>query len=83
MTFSPLPTDPADLYAMMGAEALFAHLKAVTAALERAGVEITSDARRGLDEIEECVVEHYGRSDPEALRRHLARSQAELVAGAN
>lgn len=83
MTFSPLPTDPADLYAMMSAEALLAHLKAVTDALERTGVEITPDARRGLDEIEECVVEHYGRSDPDALRRHLAKQQAELMAGAN
>lgn len=80
MTFSPMPTDPVDLYAMMGAEGLLAHLKAIASALERTGVEITPDARRGLDEIEECVVEHYGRSDPAALSRHLARAQH---AGAN
>lgn len=79
MTFSRIPANPSDLYALMGAEGLFAHLTAITAALERAGVEITPDARRGLDEIEECVLEHYGRSNPEALRRHIAKAQAEVV----
>ncbi len=81
MTFPPLPTptDPADLYAMMGAEALLTHLEAAVAALAAQGVEITPAARVGIDEIAEAVVEHHGRSDPEALRRHLVRMQGELA----
>lgn len=75
MTFSPLPTDPSDLYAMMGADALLAHIEAATAMLERLGVEITADARCGLDELAECVVEHHARTDPVALQRHLEKTE--------
>jgi len=83
MTLSRTPIDPSEMYAVMGAEALLAHLKAVTAALQASGVEITANASRGLDEIEECVVEHYGRSDPGALRRYLAAEKATDAANAN
>ena len=79
MTFAPMPTDPKDLYAMMGAEALLAHLDAVVSALDGVGVEITPAARHGLDEIAECVVEHHARHDPAALRHHLAKVQGELA----
>jgi len=82
MTFAPMPTDPKDLYAMMGAEALLAHLDAVVNALVGVGIEITPAARCGLDEIAECVVEHHARHDPAALRRHIAKAQAALHAGA-
>lgn len=75
MTFSPLPADPFELYALMGVETLLAHCKAIVAQMERAGVEITGQARLGLDELEECVVEHYGRNDVAALKRHLGREQ--------
>lgn len=83
MTFAPLPTDPADLYAMMGAEALLAHIEAAAAALAALGVEITADARRGLDEIAECVVEHHARTNPEALRRATAKAMAALNGAAS
>ena len=82
MTLSPLPTDPKDLYAHLDADGLLAHLDAATAALAALGVEITVDARRGLDEIAECVVEHHARNDPAALRRHLAKAQSALAMGA-
>lgn len=83
MTLSKTPIEPSEMYALMGAEALLAHLKAVTAALGNSGVEITARARCGIDEIEECVVEHFARSDRDALRRHLAVEKAtEKVPGA-
>jgi len=84
MTFTPpFPADPADLYAVMGVEALHLHLEAIVPQLARSGVEITPAARLGLDELAESVVEHHGRHDPAALARALARSQAALNAGAN
>lgn len=84
MTFPPtLPTDPADLYAMMGAESLLAHIESAAAALAKLGVEITADAQRGLDELSECVVEHLARTDPEALRRATAKAMAALNATAS
>lgn len=79
MTFPPtFPTDPSDLYALMGAEALFAHLEAAAAQLARLGVEITPAARLGLDEIAEAVVEHHAQHDPAALGRAIAKAQRDL-----
>lgn len=72
MTFDRLPADPRELLALLGPDALMAHIEACVAHLSSHGVEVTPDARRGLDELAECVIEHHARHDPAALARHLA-----------
>jgi hypothetical protein len=82
MTF-PNTIDPTDLYCMMSPEALLAHLEALASAIAGSGIEINGEARRGLDEVSERIVEHIARTDRAALNRHLARAQAGLHGGAN
>lgn len=74
----PGPIDPAECYALMGADALLAHIEAAAVQLERCGVTLSAEARRGLDEIADCVIEHAARTDPDALRRHAAKALAAL-----
>ena len=80
MTLTLPPADPADLYALMGASALLAHIKAAAEALART-VDLTAAARTGLEEIEEAVLEHLARTDPLAFRREAAVRDA-LATGA-
>lgn len=75
MTLTQQPTDPREALALMGPDALLAHMRAAYTELARSGVTFTDAAACGLDEIEECVVEHLGRTDPRALATHLARVQ--------
>jgi hypothetical protein len=59
MTFTPesTPVDPTELLAHMSPHALLAHIRAAVGQLATHGVTITADAQRGIDEVEECVVE--------------------------
>lgn len=82
MTLTQIPTDPRETLAHMGPDALLAHMRAAYAELTRYGVAFTPAAACGLDEIEECVVEHLGRTDRRALNAHLARAQGGLCASA-
>lgn len=71
------PFLPPALVAQLGPEAALAHIGAAVARLEQLGIRLTPAARVGLDEIAEAVAEHYGRNDPAALGRFLARLQAQ------
>ncbi len=73
MSPTPLPAiDHADALALAGPATLLQLLEATAAALAAHGVEITPEARRGLDEIAEAVDEWHARHDPAALARTLA-----------
>ncbi len=81
MTRLPSPTDLSDLYNLMGPDALLAHIQCAVSKLEAHGVDLTPDAKRGIDEIEECVIDHHGRTGNQlALRQYERRFERELAA---
>ena len=59
MTFNceSTPLDPSDLLTHMSPRALLAHIRAAVGELATLGVTITGEAQRGIDEIEEAVIE--------------------------
>ncbi|HRD79059.1 MAG TPA: hypothetical protein PK264_24530 [Hyphomicrobiaceae bacterium] len=75
MTLTRLPTNADDLYALMGPEALLAHLRALNTAIARV-TDLPAAASAGIGELEDALLEHLGRADPDALARELGRLEA-------
>lgn len=69
MTFTNTTAiDPTEALAHMSPRALIAHIRAAVGQLATLGVTITADAQRGVDEIEECLLEFEHRRPAAAER---------------
>jgi len=85
MTFTPesTPIDPTEHLAHMSPRALMAHIRAAVGHLATAGVTIAGEAQRGLDEIEEAILELEHRRPADAAAKAKAVATVRNLLGSS